>query len=120
MSDQIREAKRKQAIQTQVLPGHYLARDRKIPLPAASAPKWRWEPSDNLAVTTMTDSALAAQNAINKVWPKYRVYSGFCAVHASKIWFSKSEHNSLLRAKKDDHNVGRKVKRKGATKGAAK
>ncbi len=92
------ESKRKQATSTQVPLGSFLLGDDKIALPSSSAPKWKWEPTGDLAVTTMTDSALAAKNAIEKVWPDKPVYSGFCAVHASVIWFSKSDHNSLLNA----------------------
>ena len=99
MSLQLRAKKRKDAPSAQVPKGSFLTRQQLISPPQKNEGKWKWEPLGGLAVTSMTDAALAAPNAIISVWEGHQVYLCSCAVHASTVWLGKSEHQALLNEK---------------------
>ena len=69
-------------------------REDKFLLPTLEeGERWTWSPPTAGKIVIMKDAALAASNAIKKVWPTEEVVVGTCAYHASSRWFDTKYKN---------------------------
>lgn len=61
--------------------------------------KWEWKPPPGKRLVVMKDAALAATNAVAKVWPKADVVVSTCAVHACNRWLDTAGRTHLKQPK---------------------
>jgi hypothetical protein len=79
--------------------GETLGRHRLVPLPT-DGQEWKWRSAKTGVLTSMSDAALAARNAIEAIWPDHIIHSGTCGYHATGLWFKKYLY--LFAAEGDD------------------
>jgi hypothetical protein len=117
MSSNSNEHPQQQYRPTRLSTTQFVDRKDKFPLPKlAEGELWDGTPPNGV-VTTMTDSALAATNAVISNWPEAAVTSGKCGVHATVIWFPKhaqlfatkepSKRRLMYKAMQNDFNLFR-------------
>ena len=76
-------------------------REDKFDLPVLpTGTTWKWEPQTGHKIVVMKDYALAASNAVQKLWEGSEVFVGTCSYHASARWLD-TKGRMLLRDKEN-------------------